>query len=115
MIKLNTKFDADSLLYSLSHFECDSHTVHMLPQCHLQSPLTSTMKLSLLNSPGPPGCINVTETILVILTMVGLFLNRSHIQRDLFSGIFSRDCGGLRNPKSDEIGQQAEIQGRVTI
>ena len=27
--KLNAKFDADSLLYSLSHFECDGHTVHM--------------------------------------------------------------------------------------
>ena len=32
MFKLNTKFDADSLLYLLSHFECDSHTVHMLTQ-----------------------------------------------------------------------------------
>ena len=28
MFKLNAKFDADSLLYSLSHFECNSHTVH---------------------------------------------------------------------------------------
>ena len=32
MFKLNAKFDADSLLYLLSHFECDGHTVHMLPQ-----------------------------------------------------------------------------------
>ena len=30
MFKLNAKFDADSLLYSLNHFECDGHTVHML-------------------------------------------------------------------------------------
>ena len=29
MFKLNTKCDADSLLYSLGHFECDGHTVHM--------------------------------------------------------------------------------------
>ena len=35
MLKHNAKFDADSLLYSLSHFECDSHTVHMLTQQHL--------------------------------------------------------------------------------
>ena len=28
--KLNTKSDADSLFYLLSHFECDSHTVHTL-------------------------------------------------------------------------------------
>ena len=30
MFKLIIKFDADQLLYSFSHFECDSHTVHML-------------------------------------------------------------------------------------
>ena len=35
MFKLNTQFDADSLLYLLSHFECDSHTVHMLTQWDL--------------------------------------------------------------------------------
>ena len=33
MFKLNAKFDADLLLYLLSHFECDGHTVHMLTQC----------------------------------------------------------------------------------
>ena len=32
MFKFNAKFDANSLLYSLSHFECDSLTVHMLTQ-----------------------------------------------------------------------------------
>ena len=47
MFKLNAKSDADSLLYSLSHFECDGHTVHMLTQQCLPPPLTSTMKLSL--------------------------------------------------------------------
>ena len=30
MFKLKAKFDADSLLYLLSRFECDSHTVHVL-------------------------------------------------------------------------------------
>ena len=47
MFKLNTKFDADLLLYILSHFECDSHTVHMLTQWHLPPPLTKTVKSSL--------------------------------------------------------------------
>ena len=47
MFKLNTKFDADLWLYLLSHFECDSHTVHMLTQWHLPPPLTSTVKSSL--------------------------------------------------------------------
>ena len=44
MLKLNAKFDVDSLLYLLSHFECDSHTVHMLTQQRLPPPLTSTVK-----------------------------------------------------------------------
>ena len=47
MFKLNSKSDADSLLYLLSHFECKGHTVHMLTQWHLQSPLINTVKLSL--------------------------------------------------------------------
>ena len=47
MFKLNAKFDADSLLYSLSHFGCNGRTVHMLTQQCLPSPLTSTVKLSL--------------------------------------------------------------------
>ena len=47
MFKLNTKFDADSLLYSLSHFECDGHRVHILTQWCLLLPLTSTMTSSL--------------------------------------------------------------------
>ena len=47
MFKLNAKFDADSLLYSLNHFECDSHTVHTLTQWRLPPPLTRTVKASL--------------------------------------------------------------------
>ena len=47
MFKLNAKFNADSLLYLLSHFECDSHTVHMFIQQCLLPPLTSTVKSSL--------------------------------------------------------------------
>ena len=47
MFKLNTKFDADSLLCSVSHFERDGHTVHMVTQWCLHPPLTSAVKLSL--------------------------------------------------------------------
>ena len=47
MPKLNAKCDADSLLYLLSHFECNSHTVHMLTRRFLPSPPTSTAKSSL--------------------------------------------------------------------
>ena len=42
MFKLNAKFDADSLLYSLSHFQCNSHTVHMLTQRAPTTPPTHT-------------------------------------------------------------------------
>ena len=45
--KFNAKFDADSLLCLLSHFECDCHTVHTLTQWCLSLPLTSTVKSSL--------------------------------------------------------------------
>ena len=41
------KFDAKLLLYSLSHFEYESYTVHMLTQQSLLPPLTSTVKSSL--------------------------------------------------------------------
>ena len=47
MFKLNATFDADSCFYSLCHFECNSHTVHMLTQSYLPPPLASTVKLSL--------------------------------------------------------------------
>ena len=47
MFKLKAKFDADSLLCSLSHCECDSHTGHMLTQQCLVLPLISTVKSSL--------------------------------------------------------------------
>ena len=47
IFKLNTKFNADSLLFSLSHFECNGHTVYVLTQQHLPPPLTSTVKSSL--------------------------------------------------------------------
>ena len=40
-------FDPDSLFYSLSHFECNDHTIHMLTQQCLPPPLTNTVKSSL--------------------------------------------------------------------
>ena len=58
MFKLNAKFDADLLLYLLSHFECDGHTVHMPIQWCLPSPLTSTVKLSLfIHAQSSPHCL----------------------------------------------------------
>ena len=47
MFKLNTIFDANLLLYLLSYFECNGHTVYRLNQRHLPTSLTSTVKSSL--------------------------------------------------------------------
>ena len=47
MFKLNTKFDTNSLLCSLSNFKCNGHTVHMLTQRCLPPSLTSTVKSAL--------------------------------------------------------------------
>ncbi|KAF6119835.1 hypothetical protein HJG60_010221 [Phyllostomus discolor] len=73
MFKLNIKSDADSLLYLLSHFECNGHTVHILTQWCVLSPLTSTVKLSLfmhvhsVYSPWLPGYIDVAQSVFVTL------------------------------------------------
>ena len=81
--KLNTKFDADLLLYSLRHFECSGHKYtcslngvyhpHWLVQW---SYLCSHMHIPVRSS-WLPGYIDVAQTILIILTMARLFLDRS--------------------------------------
>ena len=53
MFKLNTKLGAGPLLYVLSRFECDGHTVHTLTQWRLPPPLTSTVKSSLFTHVHP--------------------------------------------------------------
>ena len=86
MFKLNTKSDAGSLLHSLSHFERDGHTVHMPSQQHLLPALTSTWShycshmLIPVHSLWLPRYINVAQTLLIILIMAGLFLDRPHIR-----------------------------------
>ena len=87
MFKLTTKFDADLLI---SHCECEGHTVHVLTQWRL--PLSMTVQWSCryshtripVCSPWLPGYIDVAQTILIILTMVGLFLDRPCICLVLF-------------------------------
>ena len=85
MLKLNAIFDGDSLLYSLSHFECNSHTVHMLTQLCLPPPLISRVKSSLFTHVhSSPLSLAARlhwcqQTVLIILTMAGLFPDRPHI------------------------------------
>ena len=75
IFELNAKFGLELLLYSLSHFECDSHTVHIHTQGHLLPTLTGIMNHHCSHmcipvySPWLPGYIDIAQTILVILTM----------------------------------------------
>ena len=83
VFKLNTKFDTDSLLYSLSHFEGDDHTVHMLTQWSLPPPLTSTVKTSVFmhvhsSPPSLAARLHRCHNFLIMLTMAGLLPNRPH-------------------------------------
>ena len=86
MFKFNAKFDADSLLSSLSHFEwMATQYTRSLTQQHLPPPLTSTGKSSLfmlcipVHSPGLSGYLSVAQTVLITLTMARLFPDRPHI------------------------------------
>ena len=82
MFTLSAKFDADSLLYWLSNFECNGHTAHVLTQRHLPPPLLVlwSCHCSRVCIPVPsswlPGYIDVMQTVLLILTMVRLFPDR---------------------------------------
>ena len=77
MLKLNAKSDANPLLYSLSHFEYDGHTVHMLTQWRLPPSLTRTIESSLflrrVHCPWLQGYIDDVQTIFIILIMAGFF------------------------------------------
>ena len=81
MFKLNAKFDADLLLYLLSHFECNGHTIHSKPPTAPPTPAStvshhcSYMHIP-VHSPWLPGYIDVTQTILLILIMDGFFPDR---------------------------------------
>ena len=80
MFKLNAKSDTDSLLYLLSHCECDGHTVH---SCTLNGIYYSQWLVQWsyhcsfmpipVHSPWLPGYINVMQTFLVTCTMAELF------------------------------------------
>ena len=82
MFKLNTKSDADSLLYSLSHFECDGYTAPCSlngvyrPHWLVQWSHDCSCMCIPVQSPWLPGYTDVVQAILVILTTAGLFQDR---------------------------------------
>ena len=115
MFKLNEKSDADSLLYLLSHFECNGHTVHMLIQWHLLPPLTSTVMSSLFTHvhSNPLSLAAMLHQFHVthkpfswFLTMVGFFSDIPDIVFEgllsfsffnIFTHIFNPECIYVRN------------------
>ena len=81
MFKLHAKFDADSLLYSLilnetaTQYICSLNAIYHPTWLVQRSHHCSCTHIP-VHSPWLPGYINVMQTILVILTMAGLFLDR---------------------------------------
>ena len=72
MLKLNTKFDADSLVYLLSHFECDTCSLNgIYCPCHwlVQWSHHCSHMCIPVHSPWLPGYIKIVQTILIIFTM----------------------------------------------
>ena len=125
MFKRNTKFDADLLLYSLSHFECHGHTVHMLtqqrlpPHCLVQwSHHCSHMRMPVL-SPWLPGYIYVTQTVLLILTRLDFFwtdlvYSQSCHGQDTDSHTKAPKCSGAVIPAKERAGRMKPVQSTNT-
>ena len=73
-----------SLLYLLSHFECNGHTVYTSLNCGyclhwlIQWSHHCSHMLIPVHFPWLPGYTDVRQTILIILTMLGLFPDRPH-------------------------------------
>ena len=79
MFKLKAKFSVDLFLYSLSHFEatatqytCSLSGVYH-PHWLVQWSHHCSHMCIPVHSPWLPGYINVMQTVLIILTMAGLF------------------------------------------
>ena len=79
MFKLNAKFDADSLLYSLILNVTATQYTYSFNGIYRGPPLTSTVKSSLFTDVHSrplslaASYIDITQTILLILTMSGLY------------------------------------------
>ena len=94
VIQIVSMEECSSLMQNLMQIHCSTHTVILnvtaIYNTHAHSiaspaPLTSTVKLLLftyailVHSSWLPGYMDVMQTILIILTMAGLFPDRPHI------------------------------------
>ena len=94
VFKLNEKFDADLLLYSVilnvmaTHYTCSLNGIyhpHWLVQwshhcSHMWVPV---------HCPWLPGYIDIPQTVLIILTTAGIFLDRPHTWKYTMGSTFS--------------------------
>ena len=100
MFNLNAKFHPDSLLYLLvllnvmaTQDTCSLNGIYR-PHWLVQWSRHRSHTHSPVHSPWLPGYINVTETILVILTMTGLFPDRPRSttrNKMIWKRVFTRD------------------------
>jgi len=83
--RMGRRIDADSLICSLGHCECDSHTVHKLSQRRLTAgwlaPREShcSRTRTKVSSDCLPSYVTVTRPVLEIFKMAGYFPDRPHI------------------------------------
>ena len=97
IFKLNTKFGADSLFYSLilngtgTQYTYSLNSVYRPHWLAQWSHHCSHMHIP-GHSPWLPGYIDVTQTVLIILTMVGHFLDRPHVPIKLLQKSFLFIC-----------------------
>ena len=98
MSKFEAKLDADSLIYSPSRCECDSHTINKLAQRCLTAtwldPCESncTRMHSKVSSDWLPSYIKATWPALKIFKMAGYFLDGPHIIKWVSTSLESISC-----------------------
>ena len=112
MFKFNAKFEADLLLYSLSHFECEGHTIHThghsmtstapTDQCsEVVIVHTCAFQFTLL------GSVDVLQTVLIILTMAGLFPDTPRTPRANKALVKPTDPDTLASFRKDVLASEA--------
>jgi len=80
--RMGRRIDADSLICSLGHCECDGHTVHKLSQRRLTADLLAPREsdylsfCSKVSSAWQPSYIKATRPVLEIFKMAGYFPDR---------------------------------------
>jgi hypothetical protein len=98
MSKFEAKLDADSLIYSPGHCECDSHTIHKLTQKWLTATWLAPCKSncscmhSKVSSDWLPSYIKAMWPVLDIFKMAEYFPDKPHIIKYVSTSSGSISC-----------------------